>query len=497
MKKNFVFIMLVVSLVFNAVEAFGQTTLSGTYTSDNKSNITFTGKNFILVVESNNNSKFGVFSSLPRKGTFSISGSSLTLNISTYDDDPIIEKWTIINANTLKDNRNIVYVKEGTSSNTTSQPAAPPANSRDFEMNGTTLVKYKGNATNVTIPSGVTAIGEKAFYDNTTITVVTIPSSVTSIGNQAFRFCYRLVSITIPSSVTSIGESAFDSCTDITNITIPASVKIIGNKAFHDCRSLTSITVDTQNNAYSSTEGVLFNKNKTILIQYPSGKKETSYTIPASVTTIGENSFSWNSYITNITILSSVTTIKDNAFASCRDLANITVDTQNSAYSSMEGVLFNKNKTVLILYPKSKQGTNYTIPSSVTSIMNEAFIGNTKITSVTLPSGVTSIGKLAFAFCDKITSITIPSNVTSIADEAFSHCASLTRIIIPSSVTSLGYQAFSYCDSLASITIPSSVTSVGDLAFFGCDNLKTVTLSRKAKIGKDAFPSSAKITYSD
>ncbi|MDP2892497.1 MAG: leucine-rich repeat domain-containing protein, partial [Bacillota bacterium] len=156
--------------------------------------------------------------------------------------------------------------------------------------------------------------------------------------------------VTIPNTidgkpVTSIGDYAFAFCSSLTSITIPGSVTNIGGGAFAWCNSLTAINVDPSNTAYSSADGVLFNIDKTTLIQYPGGKTGTEYTIPESVTSIGEG-----------------------AFAGCNSLTAINVDPSNTAYSSADGVLFNIDKTTLIQYPGGKTGTEYTIPESVTSI---------------------------------------------------------------------------------------------------------------------------------
>ena len=178
---------------------------------------------------------------------------------------------------------------------------------------------------------------------------------------------------------------------------------------------------------------------------------------------------------------------------------------------------FQMNGTVLVKY--NGKAANVTIPAGVTSIGKQAFIG-ARLTSITIPSSVTSIGYGAFSGCASLTGITIPSSVTSIGDWVFSKCTSLTSVTIPSSVTSIGLGAFVECKSLTSVTIPSSVTAIGNAAFASCtsltsitipssvrtigegafaecERLTSVTVSRKTTIGSGAFPSAARITYSD
>ncbi len=153
-------------------------------------------------------------------------------------------------------------------------------------------------------------------------TSYTIPDSVTNIETYAFYYCNSLSSVTISDSVTSIGEYAFYNCSSLTNITIPGGVTSIGEYAFYYCYSLTSITVDSNNQYYSSENGVLFDKAKTKIICYPCGKGDASYMIPENVVSIGEYAFSNCIRLTSITIGSSVTSIGNRAFSSC---SNITI----------------------------------------------------------------------------------------------------------------------------------------------------------------------------
>lgn len=276
---------------------------------------------------------------------------------------------------------------------------------------------YCSGLTSIIIPSSVTTIGLSAFIECSGLTSITIPSSVTSIGDNAFMKCSELTSITIPSSVKSIGNNAFARCSGLTSITIPSSVTSIGNSAFFFCSGLTSITIPSSvtsiaDDTFASCSGL------------------TSITIPSSITSIGTWAFNGCSGLTSINIPSLVKSIGKYAFSYCNKLTEISVDSGNLYYSSLAGVLFNKNQTSLIQYPNGKIGNSYSIPPSVITIGDDAFSNSSWLTSITIPSSVTTINFNAFYNCGGLTSINIPSTVASIKNGAFGGCIGLKSIYV-------------------------------------------------------------------
>ena len=270
----------------------------------------------------------------------------------------------------------------------------------------------------VNISGGVTHIGIYAFAKCLNLIRVTIPNSVTSIGGGAFTACMSLASVDIPNSVTTIGPEAFSYCVSLTSVTIPDSVTAIENEAFRSCNNLRSVD------------------------------------IPNRVTYMGYGAFSFCISLTSVTIPDSVTYIGERAFMDCSSLTGIHVMSGNPSYVSVDGVLFNADRTLLHTYPAGKSDLSYRIPGSVTAI-----------------------GDWAFYNCTNLTSVTIPGSIAAIEGSAFSHCSNLTSATILDGVTSIGKFAFSDCSSLPYVAIPDSVTSIGEYAFFQCGNLTDVYYS--------------------
>jgi len=340
-----------------------------------------------------------------------------------------------------------------------------------FTVTGVGMNAFNGNTSliSITIPSSVTSIGDEAFFGCTNLISAIFPDDLITIGNDSFVECYSLTNVTIPNSVTSIELGAFDGCSSLSSITIPDSVTNLGDGAFGDCTSLTNIFVEAGNPDYSSLNGVLFDKAQDTLLEYPPGLANSTYTIPDGVVTMAENAFWFSPNLVNITIPGSLTNIVGSqlasAFFACAALTNICVSANNPAYSSLNGVLFDKVQDALLQYPPGITNATYTIPSSVKTIEGDAFAICTNLVSITIPNSVNNIEQGAFQACISLTSLAIPNGVTYIPDEAFTDCASLTNIVIPNGVISIGPYAFTGCNSLTNVIIPASVTTIDDYAF--------------------------------
>ncbi len=242
----------------------------------------------------------------------------------------------------------------------------------------------------------------------------------------------------------------------ITSVVVDEGVTSIGSAAFYDCKGLASVT------------------------------------LPEGIISIGKNAFYQCTGLTEVNIPDSVTSIGAPAFSYCNSLTSISVGAGNTCYCSGEGVLFNKDKTTIICYPRGKGEESYVIPSTVTSIGDYAFASCYDLVEVTVPNGVTSIGKWTFSECIGIAEMTLPDGLASICDYAFSDCWELTSVNIPGSVTNIGESAFSDCDSLTEITIPGSVSIIGFESFANCDMLTNVIIQEGVtSIDMDAF------SYSD
>ena len=292
----------------------------------------------------------------------------------------------------------------------------------DFEWDGTPWCSVSSQVKSVVIKDGVTSIGDCAFGGCISLTSVSIPDGVISIGFAAFESCSLLTGVTIPNSVTGIGDYAFGYCSSLISVTIPGSVTSIGEAAF--AGGSTSVNVSRENKNYCSVDGGLYDKQKTTIFhpgkiqngafRVPDGVNRigdsaffdctslTSVIIPKSVTSIGSLAFLGCIRLTNVTIPDGVTSIGDAAFAGSSTSVNVSRENKN--YCSVDGGLYNKQKTT-ILHPGKIQNGTFRVPDGVTSIGDYAFDGYRSLTNVTIPDSVTNICYGAFLDCIKLTDV--------------------------------------------------------------------------------------------
>ncbi len=388
-----------------------------------------------------------------------------------------------------------------------------------YNKSRTTLYAYANGltATSFNIPNTVTRIGGLAFYNVDVLTSITLPT-VTTLDERAFTQCSNLTSIDLP-EVTSIGSQAFEYCTKLTSVSFP-KVNSLGWSAFKNCKLITGImnlpdglttygssafsgtainafTISADNAAFSVVDDVLFNKSQTRLVAYPPAKTASSYTVPdnvetiaanafydcntlvsidattSSLTTLGGSSFYSCGNLETLTLSSNITTIGSYAFSECPKLTNISFVGADPNYVVEDGIIYNQNKTKLILYPKSKTDASFTIPETVVEIGNSAFYSCTSLTSVTMPNVVT-IGSNAFQNCTYIETVSMPE-VTTINNYAFYSCTKLSSVDMPK-VEKIYTAAFYNCRLLESLELPS-IKSIYTNAFQLCSGLTNVDAS--------------------
>ena len=302
------------------------------------------------------------------------------------------------------------------------------------------------------LPSTLKKMGDGTFSGCEYLKEVNIPEGIESIGFMCFSSCERLKEIKLPESLKELTGNAIVGCNSLVEIRIPKNVEKLEH-GLSSGRNLERIEVDKDNKNYCSLDGVLFDKDKKILKIYPNAKKDKMYSVPKAVEKI-------ESIINN------------------KILESIEVDKGNKKFSSLDGVLMNKDKTELIQYPGGRKETTYTIPETVKIIGNHSFFSNKNIKEIRMFDNVETIDTRAFCWCQNLENITLSKNLKTIGWTAFGECNSLKTIEMPEGLNKIDGGAFISCTGLTRIDVPSSVTIIGESAFSGCDNLKLINIKK-------------------
>ncbi len=316
----------------------------------------------------------------------------------------------------------------------------------------------RGKIKSVIISEGVINIGNYAFYQAFNLDSVYIPSSVTSLGGEAFAIS-GLHKFTIPNTVTSIGEHVFSNCKSLESVSLSTGLTTISANAFYGCDRLTSVTIP---NTITRIDSSAFSFCLSL----------DSIDIPNSIQYIGGSAFSVCESLKSIEIPNSVSYLAGNAFEYCSVLRTIEVASDNPYYCDLDGVVYSKDKTTVVSYPRGKHGA-YVILEGVTSIGSNAFSVCDSLTAIDIPHSVNSISRGAFRGCVNLDSVIIPNNVTTIGTEAFRSCK-FTSLEIGNNVVNIGEWAFGGNPNLISLEIPNSVKTIGKAAFMDCIGLNNI-----------------------
>ncbi len=305
-----------------------------------------------------------------------------------------------------------------------------------FIIRDGTLITYTGRDADVILPDCVVHIGDQAFYHNESLRSVQLHPGVRSVGQSAFSQCKALEHLYAPDGLAYIAQGAFAGCEALCEAPLPDSVCFIGEEAFLHCAALTSVR------------------------------------IPQGVSVLEARTFWRCTSLAYLFIPQGVQSISEDAFGCC-PLGNIEVSPENPVFCSVDGALYDKEITTLLLYPKGDKKEDITLPASVISIPRLAFSDMKTLLRITLPDGLQMLPTAAFSECGALCKVHLGSALRHIEDSAFSGCTSLTTLTLPHALECIENRAFARC-GLSSILLPASVNDIGKGIFEGCRALETI-----------------------
>ncbi len=353
------------------------------------------------------------------------------------------------------------------------------------------------NISKIILPNGVKEIYKDTFAKDTYLEEIEFADDLNSIGDSAFSGCTNLKKISKLNNVKKIYKYSFNNCQSLEEVNIPDGVTSIGEYAFYNCKSLKEINLpDTVSTigSYAFTGCELVDKfhipkKLTTLSKglFKDCKSLKSINIDENITSIGNELFTNCSSLEEVYIPYTINKINNSIFDNCSSLGGIYIDNNNPSYADINGILVNKEKTKLILYPAGRTSKTYTVPVGITSFENGVFAKANNLEKVVFQDGVESLSNEIFYNNTGIKTIEFSDSINTIGDRAFSGCTNLKEISIPDSVTKLGESVFSNCTSLKKAVVPYSVTELPLETFYNCSSLDDITLENVKVIGKYAF----------
>lgn len=381
-----------------------------------------------------------------------------------------------------------------------------PINQEDLtemQIQGNILLRYSGQNAVVTVPDGIEKLGDWAFSDTEertkrrcsfifpevkrTLEKVVFPPSLRVIGKGAFHDEVHLKSVVFSDGLEEIGELAFAHCISLSEVKLPDSIKIISSSAFRGNKALISVVIPCAVSGYVAPRIVAENCISANLFSNCLALQRV--TIPEGTVTIGKEAFSQCSALSEIAIPDSVEEIGDRAFEWCVSLHDffvprgvksigrealphgehskmekIDVSPENEAFCSVEGVLYTKDRKLLLACPAGYEKTVFTVPDGVEEIAPSAFEGCKKIKKIVLPNSVLRIGERAFSRMYHLQKAILPAHLQEIEDEVFAYCTKLNNLTWPTDLQKIGIGAFRHT-GFEKINIPDGVKTIGDYAF--------------------------------